>query len=166
MDLGTERTPLECGLHQLVKTDNRQFKGREALLERADAADRWQMVMLEINATDRRNNQTSGTAAEPGEEFIDPFYAHPVLHRDKPIGIVTSADFGHRTGKTVALALIRDRDILENVLAGKSEVKSNAEGLGVEGSGAEELGIEVLGQRFSCNVIEQAVYDPDNSRLR
>ena len=166
MDLGTERTPLECGLHQLVKTDKRQFKGREALLERADAADRWQMVMLEINATDRRNNQTSGKAAEPGEEFIDPFYAHPVLHRDKPIGIVTSADFGHRTGKTVALALIRDRDILENVLAGKSEVKSNAEGLGVEGSGAEELGIEVLGQRFSCNVIEQAVYDPDNSRLR
>ena len=154
-DLGTERTPLECGLQQLVKTDGRDFKGREFLLKRANSAERWQMVMLELHST---ANTVDAADSEGGtgsaDEITDPFYAHPVLYLDKPIGIVTSADYGHRTGKTVALALIRDRDVLGDVLTNNSGDKQDL-----------KLEVEVLGRRYSCKIIERAVYDPDNSRL-
>jgi len=155
MDLGTERTPLECGLQHLVTTDGRAFKGREALLKRADSTERWQMVMLEFHS--------SVNAADSEDNITDPFYAHPLLYFDKPIGIVTSADYGHRTGKTVALALVRDRDFLDDFL---DAVLDDVLATNHAGKQDVELEVEVLGRRYPCNIIEQAVYDPDNSRLR
>ncbi len=89
-DLTAERTPLEAGLDHLVKTADREFVGRGALLERAARADRWNMHLLELD-----------TGA------IDPFYLHPVLRAGEVVGIVTSGTFGHRMQKAVALAYFR-----------------------------------------------------------
>ncbi|TPK50708.1 MULTISPECIES: FAD-dependent oxidoreductase [unclassified Mesorhizobium] len=89
-DLTTERTPLEAGLGALVKTDNRTFVGREAMLERIGES-AWSMLLLEID--------------DDGERL--PFYAHAVMQAGRPVGVVTSGSHGFRTGKTVALAYLR-----------------------------------------------------------
>ena len=90
-DLTTERTPLESGLDGLVRVEGRSFVGRDAMLARAARADRWSMVLLEIDAPDD----------------IHPFHAHTVLEGEEPVGIVTSGAHGHRTGLTLALAYLR-----------------------------------------------------------
>ena len=96
MDLTTERTPLETGLAFLVKTDGRDFIGRDAMLKRQPG---WDMVLLEID-TD-------------GE--VEPFYAHTLFAASRPVGVVTSGAFGHRVRKSLALAFLRERDIREGL---------------------------------------------------
>ena len=86
-DLTTERTPFEAGLHRFVKADGRDFIGRSAMLEKNSD---WSMHLLEFK----------------GSEF-DPFYMHTVFRGDEVIGIVTSAAYGHRTGRSVGLAYFR-----------------------------------------------------------
>lgn len=97
-DLTTERTPEEAGLGRLIRTDGRDFPGRDALLQRMDKPDRWEMVLLSVE---------SGT--------LDPFYAHTVRHNGEPVGIVTSGAHGHRTGLTLALAYLRTRGLREGL---------------------------------------------------
>lgn len=97
-DLTTERTPEEAGLGFLVRTDGRDFVGREALLARMAADDRWEMVLLDITA--------DGT---------DPFYSHPVMCDGQPVGIVTSGAWGHRTGRALGLAYLRRRGLRDGL---------------------------------------------------
>ena len=97
-DLTTERTPDESGLGSLIRTEDRDFPGRDALLRRMDSLDRWEMVLLSLD---------SGT--------LDPFYAHTVRHEGRPVGIVTSGAHSHRTGLTLALAYLRTRGLREGL---------------------------------------------------
>ena len=97
-DLTTERTPDEAGLGSLIRTEDRDFPGREHLLQRMESPDRWEMVLLRLE---------SGT--------LDPFYAHTVRHEGRPVGIVTSGAHGHRTGLTLALAYLRTRGLREGL---------------------------------------------------
>ncbi len=97
-DLTTERTPEEAGLGSLICAEGREFTGREALLERMQCPDRWEMVLLEVE---------SGT--------LDPFYAHPVRHAGQPVGIITSGAHGHRTNRTLALAYLRRRGLRDGL---------------------------------------------------
>ena len=121
-DLTTERAPTEAGLHRFVKTCGRDFPGRDALHARASG---WAMVLLDIESDD-----------------VDPFYAHTVWHKDRPVGIVTSGAYGHRTGKALALAYLRDP------------------------SAQSGLSVDILGQRHAATVLNRPPYDPDNARLR
>jgi dimethylglycine dehydrogenase len=89
-DLTTERSPLEAGLGYLVKTEGRDFIGRDAMLERARAVDHWSMELLEFDDCE-----------------FEPFYGHTVFRDGQPIGTVTSASFGHRLGKAIGLAYFR-----------------------------------------------------------
>ena len=105
-DLTTERTPLEAGLNYLVKTQGRDFTGKEAMLKRANSDTAWEMVLLEIETSD-----------------VDPFYAHKVLQGEKVVGVVTSGSYGHRTQKTFALCYLRDPKARKNLsvsILGKS----------------------------------------------
>lgn len=94
-DLTTERTPLETGLAAFVKTEGRNFIGRDAMLAKANP---WDMVLLDIDASD-----------------VDPFYAHAVYADGDPVGVVTSGAHGHRTGKTLALAFLRKPQVREGL---------------------------------------------------
>jgi dimethylglycine dehydrogenase len=96
MDLTTERTPLESGLGFLVKTEGRNFTGRDAMLKRQPG---WDMVLLEIDTADA----------------VEPFYSHTVFARGKPVGVVTSGAFGHRVRKSLALAFLREPDIRDGL---------------------------------------------------
>ena len=91
LDLTTERTPLEAGLGFLVRSEGRDFVGREAL--HARRRDAWRMVLLDV---DRRGD-------------LDPFHGHTLFQEDEPVGLVTSGAFGHRTGRLLALAYLTPR---------------------------------------------------------
>ncbi|MCZ4353097.1 FAD-dependent oxidoreductase [Roseovarius aestuarii] len=123
-DLTTERTPDESGVGMMIKGDH-SFAGKDALTRRMQDPARWDMVLLEID--------TQG---------FDPFYAHSVYREDRVVGIVTSGAHGHRTGKTLALAYLCDRDA------------------------RDALSVEILGRRCVAHVLDRAPYDPDNTRLK
>ncbi|MEL6999939.1 MAG: FAD-dependent oxidoreductase, partial [Pseudomonadota bacterium] len=115
-DLTTERSPLEAGLCAFVRIDLRDSLTRE---------DEWDMVLLDIAAGD-----------------VDPFYAHTVWHADRPVGIVTSGAYGHRTGKILALAYLR------------------------EPTAREGLTVLILGQHRAATILAEPPYDPTNTRLK
>jgi dimethylglycine dehydrogenase len=125
VDLTTERTPLEAGLDTLVKTDGRSFVGRDSMLERAGGG-AWRMALLEI---------------EPDPDRL-PFYNHALIQAGRPVGIVTSAAYGFRTEKTLALAYVRPS---------------------VEG---EALAVTVLGKELPARELGEVPYDAGNARLR
>ena len=115
-DLTTERSPLEAGLKPFVRPDLRDGLTRE---------NPWDMVLLEIDA---------------GE--VDPFYAHALWQGDRPVGIVTSGAYGHRTGKVLALAYLRDN------------------------SARDGLTVSILGQHRAAAILDQPPFDPTNARLK
>lgn len=92
VDLTSERTPLEAGLDRFVKTDNRNFIGRDSMLERQNSPEHWSMHLLELEKSD-----------------IAPFYLHTVFCRDEAVGIVTSGAYGHRLKKALCLAYFNRR---------------------------------------------------------
>jgi dimethylglycine dehydrogenase len=96
MDLTTERSPLETGLGFLVKSEGRDFIGREAMLKRAP---NWNMVLLEI--------ETDGE--------VEPFYSHTVFAHGRPVGMVTSGAYGHRVKKSLAFAFLREPEIRDGL---------------------------------------------------
>ena len=124
-DFTTERTPLESSVNHFVKPLNREFVGKQAMLDRAQKNDHWQMHLLELD-----------------ENAEDPFYAHTVLQNNTPIGLVTSGSFGHRVGKSLALAYFR------------------------QPSDGSPLSVLILGKEVAAKILEQPPYDPDNKWLR
>ncbi len=115
-DLTTERSPLEAGLTHFV---------RPALRKDLIRDDAWDMVLLEIEVAD-----------------VDPFYAHTLWQGDRPVGIVTSGAYGHRTGKVLALAYLRDT------------------------SARDRLTVSILGQHRKASILPKPPFDPDNTRLK
>ena len=115
-DLTTERSPLEAGLGTFV---------RPGVMDRLIREEEWDMVLLEIEA---------------GK--VDPFYAHTVWQDSNPVGIVTSGAFGHRTGKSLALAYMRDN------------------------TARSELTVSLLGEHRPATILSQAPYDPDNTLMK
>ena len=121
-DLTTERSPLETGLGAFVKTEGRNFIGRDAMLAKLNP---WHMVLLEIETTD-----------------VDPFYSHTVFADGRPIGVVTSGTHGHRTGKTLALAFLREPTLRHG------------------------LSVKILGRTRKARILDEIPYDPQNLRLK
>ncbi len=115
-DLTTERSPLEAGLAAFVRPDLRDMLVRDIP---------WDMVLLEIDAGD-----------------VDPFYAHTLWQGSRPVGIVTSGAYGHRTGKVLALAYLRDA------------------------SAKTGLTVSILGQHRAAAILSEPPYDPQNVRLK
>jgi len=115
-DLTTERSLTEAGLGAFIREEG------PAGTDRAQA---WDMVLLEIHS-----------------DSAHPFYAHGVWQGGRSVGIVTSAAFGHRVGKMLALAYLRDK----NARTG--------------------LSIDVLGARLPVTILDRPPFDPENSRLK
>ena len=128
-DLSTDYSLLEGGLDRFVKLDKEtDFPGKAALVAEAEAGRKKGFVTLEIEAGER-----------------DAPYMAPVWHGDEIVGEVTSCAMGYRTGKCIALGMLR-ADCL-------------TEGTQVE--------VDVFGTRHKAVVqADQPMWDPKNERIR
>lgn len=126
-DFGTDYTLFDAGLSRFANLDKPDFIGRDAVVHQARVRADWQWVGLEI------------TDAAP-----EPMAADPILKDGVPIGYVTSATHGYRTGKHLVLGYVR-RDTLA--------------------MGAPCV-VRVLGQDRRARRHDPHVYDPQNLRLK
>ncbi|WP_159710917.1 GcvT family protein [Geminicoccus flavidas] len=126
-DLVTEYTPFEAGLDRFVDLAKPGFVGRERLIARKEAGLRDRFVPLLL---------------EDGDS--DAVAVARVLDGDQQVGLVGSAGFGHRIGRSIALAYV---------------ARSHAEP-------GTRLGVEVLGERRAAVVASEPLFDPENLRLR
>ena len=126
-DFITEYDPFEHGLERFVAMD-KEFVGKAALAHRRSGPDRSAagqraLVSLELAC--------DFATAHPGDSL---------MVGDRVVGTVTSAAYGHRTGKNLLRAFV---DI-----------------------GVKNCEALFLGQRFGARVIDPCVYDRDNGRVR
>jgi dimethylglycine dehydrogenase len=115
-DLTSERSPMEAGLASFVRPELRRALARDTP---------WDMVLLGIDA---------------GE--VDPFYAHTLWQSGRPVGIVTSGAYGHRTGEVLALAYLREVTARDN------------------------LTVSILGMHRAAVILPEPPFDPRNMRLK
>ena len=127
-ELDTDVTPLEAGLESAIRWD-RDFIGREALLRlrRKPPKQRMASIVLE-----------DAGAVPLGNE--------PVYAGDRIVGKTTSAAFGYRIGKPVALAMIDT----EHLVQGRER----------------RVDIDIAATRARGAVRLEAAFDPDGARMR
>ncbi|MBF2760707.1 MAG: FAD-dependent oxidoreductase [Ectothiorhodospiraceae bacterium AqS1] len=125
-DLITEFNPFESGLARFVDMD-KDFIGKAALRRMRDAGPKRLFATMEV--------ATDVATAQPGDS---------VVAGDKVVGTVTSAAWGHRTNKNLAMGFI-EPDCAQ------------------QGSA---LGVEIIGRTFDAEVVAGCLYDPANERVR
>ena len=82
---------------------------------------------------------------EDNEPFGEPVYLSPVFAGDNYLGPVVSSGYGHRVKKSISMAILDDR---------------NFNGLN------DQIYINVLGRKRKAHIVKEALYDPENNRLR
>jgi dimethylglycine dehydrogenase len=126
-ELSVEYSAFESGLDRFVSLKKPGFYGREALLARREGSSN---VMVTLEVHDVTDADARG--------------AEPILVGDELVGRATSGGYGWRTGKSLALAMLRPD-------------------LAVPGG---EVEITILGTRHRATVIGDSPFDPENDRLR
>ena len=127
-DLTNEISPLEAGLQRFVDMEKGDFIGREALLEIQAEGTAQQLIYIEVDAHD-----------------ADCIGGEPVFSEGRLVGVTSSGAFGHRTGRSLALAYVES----------------------AKGDPGQKLEVEVLEERLGVTVLEtEPAYDPSNARLR
>lgn len=127
-ELSIEYAALESGLDRFVRLDKEDFIGREALLawQARGFANRFTTLeVLDVTDADARGNE-------------------PLLRGGEIVGRATSGGYGWRTGKSLALGMIRP-DLAE---------------IGTE------FDIVILGKPHRAIVVGESPFDPTNERLR
>jgi dimethylglycine dehydrogenase len=125
-ELTTELTMYESAMGPFVDFD-KDFIGRRATLERRDDP-RWSTVYLQVDADD-----------------AEPLGADSVYSGGTHVGMITSAAFGHRVGRSLAFAVVRPS-------------------FSVVGT---ELEVNIVGRLRPARVLAgDAVYDPGAERIR
>lgn len=127
-ELSIEYNAFESGLDRFVKLKKGDFLGRDALVAAQENGLTWNFVTMEVHDVtdaDARGNE--------------PIYQDGVL-----VGRATHGAFGYRTGKSIALAM----------------VKPAFSAIGTE------LEIKILGSLHKATVIDESPFDPDNTALR
>ena len=123
-ELDSDITPIECGLDGFVSRQ-KTFIGSESLAELRDTLAR------------------SMVTAIFEDDSAVPLGHEPIYHGDRIIGHTTSASFGYRIGKPIALVHVRD---------------DNPDGLNVE--------VDITGARFKARLQFAPAFDPRGYRMR
>lgn len=122
-------TPFEAGMGRLVALDKGDFVGRERALRDREAPRRFLHRCFEIDAAD-----------------ADPWGDEPLLRGDAVAGFLTSAGFGHRVGKSLALGHLYPDD--------------------ADARGDDGLEVDLLGERRPVRILDRPAFDPDGRRMR
>ena len=132
-DLTSDYNMFDSGLGRWVHFSKPEFVGRDALNALRNSPHR-QFVTLKLEDP------------QDGVAFGEAVYLSSVLNGDKLGGLVLSAGYGHRTGQSLALAVL-EADCPAEV--------------------GTKLSVEVVGRVRDAEVISAgAVYDADNSLLK
>ena len=131
-DIHDHIDPYSAGLSFVVNMDSGDFLGREALQKTNNVKNR-RLVNLAI------------------EEDGAPFMIHdePVYRNGQPVGLTTSAAWGHRVKKSLAMADLSDE-----------------QGIDAEWIRNGEFEVEVATTRYPVSVRLNAFYDPKQTRLK
>ena len=127
-ELSIEYAALESGLERFVDFDKGSFLGREALISWKGRGFQNKLVTLEVQ----------------GMSEADARGSEPVMKKGAMIGRTTSGGYGWRTGKSLALAMVKPEF---------SEIGG-------------EVDVRVLGEMRRAVVIPDSPYDPKNAALR
>jgi dimethylglycine dehydrogenase len=127
-ELSIEYAALESGLQRFVHPNKGQFVGRDALVHWQQRGFNWSFSTLELH----------------GVTDADARGSEPLWIGDDLVGRATNGGYGWRTGKSLALAMVRP---------------DHAEP-------GTEMEIQILGERRRATVIAESPYDPENARLR
>ena len=125
-DLDTDTTPAQAGLGFAIRRDKR-FIGRDALSRLENQPPKQRIVSIVLDAED-----------------AVPLGGEPVCLGERIVGRTTSAAFGYRIGKPVALAMV-DTGAL---------------------AGSRDAGIDIAGRRTRGSVTFGAVFDREGARMR
>jgi dimethylglycine dehydrogenase len=131
-EFGVEYTPFDAGLERFVDFDKPDFIGQGAALVQADKPAAWSY-----------GTWTVGIESIPGSPG-DPAPSAPIRIDGRPVGFVTSASMGFRTGHRVCLGYVEGR---------YAEVR---DGFTIDG-----YGVDCPARRH-----DHAVYDPEDARPR
>jgi glycine cleavage system T protein len=125
-DIHTDYTPYEAGIGWAVRLDKGDFLGREALLKAKEAGLTRRLCCLTLDAP----------AVLLGKE--------PILANGKPIGYVTSANYGYSVGKLIAYGYL--------------PIAYAAVGT--------QLEVEYFGERYTATVSDEPLFDSKMMRLK
>ncbi len=125
-ELTTEITPVEADIERFVDYDS-SFIGKESVLARKSEGIQTKLVLVSVDVDD-----------------ADCLGNEPALDGDRPMGIVCSGAFGHRSGVSLAYVYV--------------EPQFSDAGTTFE--------IPILGVRKIATVLDSPPYDPHNVRLR
>jgi dimethylglycine dehydrogenase len=126
-DLITEFDPFESDLGRFVKMDKPTFPGKEALLAKEGKPMRRKFVTLVVDC--------QHAAAHPG----DSIYAD-----GKVVGTVTSAGYGYRVNKNIAMGFVNPEHAEESA----------------------DLHVDIIGEQHAARVVAVPLLDPDNALLK
>ena len=127
-ELSIEYAALESGLDRFVHPNKGAFLGRDALVEWRERGFRNRFVTMEVH----------------GVNDADARGSEPILYNGEMVGRATQGGYGWRTGKSLALAMVRP-DL---------------------GEVGQELTIQILGEAHRAVIVPESPYDPDNLKLR
>lgn len=131
-EFGVEYTPSDAGLERFLDLEKPDFIGREAARRAAERPAAWSYGVWTVD-----------TAAVPGGS-TDPQPSAPILVDGCPVGFVTSASMGFRTGERVCLGYV----------------------VGDHRETVDGFTIDVFGTSCPAQRHPHAVYDPGNLRPR
>lgn len=126
-DLTPDVSPLEAGLERFVKFDKEDFIGKDAVLKLRDKGVDKKLVTVVIEGND-----------------ADPYWDEAIFSGDEVVGRVSSGGYGHRVGKSIALAYVNTAQAVPGT----------------------RLEIDILGERHPVEVVPTPIYDPENIRLK
>ena len=120
-------TPGETGMDRWIDWDKADFIGKQPALAERDTGPKQKLVTLDVDSPD---------ADVDGYE--------PIWSDGRRVGFVTSGDYGHCVGKSLAMALVEP-------------------GMAALGT---QLSVHVVGVERPARVIEASPYDPTGARMR
>jgi dimethylglycine dehydrogenase len=132
-DLTSDYTMFQSGLGRWVNLNKEEFTGKAALQAEHQAGVTQTFVTL--------------TLEDPpdGEPFGEAVYLSTVRIDGNDAGLVVSAGYGHRVGKSIAMAVVESK-MLE---------------------GAGEISVDVLGRERAAHLVAgDVLYDPDNTKMK
>ncbi len=126
-EFSPDYTPAMNDMHRFIDFEKGEFTGRSAALHACEAGPGKRLCLLEVDATD-----TDASGFEP------------VRREGELVGFVTSGGFGHRVGRSLALAYIDSNHIDDTAT----------------------YTIPVMGENHLARVLTAVPYDPAGSKMR